>query len=280
IHRIIIPFEKNMEISHAFLQPLFNDLSTADIILRVDNIHFHSHVCVLYATSRFWNQYFKYQRAKRNNFGYINYNSIQDHEILLHDYSCSKRNFITRLHEYKGDPECEMKYTWTDFGNFLAYLYGYPMKERKKDNLYVLAHLASKNKFDWDKQHWKVTLRVSKWLGLNKLRCQVLKYVYSKGDSMFTNHVLKELNESDLKIALAISNGDDPCLLNFEVMINNDDKPELITQDDTEDDTEVIEEHDDMLIDGNMMYNKLMTNEIISDLDDQKVKMCRESSCH
>ncbi|CAG8810988.1 20176_t:CDS:1, partial [Dentiscutata erythropus] len=67
-------------------------------------------------------------------------------------------------------------------------------------------------------------------------------------------------------------------------MINNDDKPELITQDDTEDDTEeldeimvekndiAIEEHDDMLIDGNMTYNKLMTNGIISDLDGQKGK--------
>ncbi|CAG8725131.1 6369_t:CDS:1, partial [Dentiscutata heterogama] len=132
----------------------------------------------------------------------------------------------------------------------------------------------------WDKQHWKVTLRISKWLGLNKLRCQVLKYVYSKGDSMFTNHVLKELDESDLKIALAISNGDDPCFLNFEVMINNDDEPELRIQDDTEEldeimvekDDIVIEEHDDMLIDGNMMSNNLMTNEIIPDLDDQKGK--------
>ncbi|RIB10786.1 hypothetical protein C2G38_161353 [Gigaspora rosea] len=140
-----------METSHALLQPLFNDISTADIILRVDNVHFHSHVCILYATSRFWNQYFKFQRAKRINFGYINcvnHNSMQDHEILLHDYSCSKNNLITKLHEYKGDPECEMKYSWTDFGNLLAYLYGYPIKERKKDNLYVLAYLASKNKFD------------------------------------------------------------------------------------------------------------------------------------
>ncbi|KAF0478120.1 hypothetical protein F8M41_024099 [Gigaspora margarita] len=291
-----------MEISHAFLQPLFNDTSTADIILRVDNIHFHSHVCILYATSRFWNQYFKFQRAKRINFGYINcvnHNSMQeDHEILLHDYSCSKKNLITKLHEYKGDPECEMKYSWTDFGNLLAYLYGYPMKERKKDNLYVLAYLASKNKFDvpellqicddllhemWDKQHWKVTLRISKWLELNKLRCQVLKYVYSKGDSMFTKHVLKELDESDLKIALAISDGNNPCLLNFEIMVNNDDdQSELIKQDGTEElmtekddrvieehENSVIEEHDDMLVDSNM--NDTIT-EIIPDLDNQKGK--------
>ncbi|CAG8455741.1 15612_t:CDS:2 [Cetraspora pellucida] len=287
-----------MEISHAFLQPLFNDVNTADIILRVDNIHFHSHVCVLYATSGFWNKYFKYQRAKQSNFGYVMQD--QDHGILLHDYSCSKRNLITKLNEYKGDPECEMKYTWSDFGKFLAYLYGHPMKEKKKENLYVLAYLASKNKFDvpellqicdellhemasftkhWDKQHWKVTLRISKWLGLNKLRCQVLKHVYSKGDSMFTSHVLKELDESDLKIALAISDGNDPCLLDFEIMVNNDDKSEFIPQDSkefdeimTEKDVSGIEEQEDILIDDNMHY--MITDNSANEMMDDQKGMC------
>ncbi|RIB10787.1 hypothetical protein C2G38_2105217 [Gigaspora rosea] len=93
---------------------------------------------------------------------------------------------------------------------------------------------------------------------------------------MFTKHVLKELDESDLKIALAISDGNNPCLLNFEIMVNNDDdQSELITQDGTEEKDDrvieehdgVIEEHDDMLIDSNMN-----DTEIIPDLDNQKGK--------
>ncbi|CAG8570916.1 18372_t:CDS:1 [Racocetra fulgida] len=91
---------------------------------------------------------------------------------------------------------------------------------------------------------------------------------------MFTSHVLKELDESDLKIALAISDGNDPCLLDFEIMVNNDDKSELIPQDNkefdeimTEKDDSGVEEQDDMLIDDNMHYmsNNNSANEMMVD---------------
>ncbi|CAG8689878.1 2204_t:CDS:2, partial [Funneliformis mosseae] len=70
-------------------------------------------------------------------------------EYLFHDYSCNKEIAITRLHEYKGQENVELLYD------------------------------------RWNEQRWHVILRVSKWLGLKKLRCRVLQYVYNRGELMF-----------------------------------------------------------------------------------------------
>ncbi len=64
----------------------------------------------------------------------------------------------------------------------------------------------------WNKQRWHVILRVCKWLGLKKLRCQTLQYVYNQGDLMFHNHAKKDLDEQDWQILFVLSNGMDPRL--------------------------------------------------------------------
>ncbi|CAG8471961.1 1222_t:CDS:2 [Diversispora eburnea] len=201
-----------------FLGPLFNDIKTSDILLRIDNIHFHAHVCVLSVTSRFWNRYFRYTKLQKR-----------------HDYSCLKSKSITKLYQYKGDPETELNYTFEDFGIFLKYLYGYPIEEIDVNKFFVLAYLASNHKFDvpellefcdqilyetWGCQSWRVTLRVSKWIGLIKLRFKILKYIYSKGDSMFLSYISKELDEFDWKIIYVISDKDPCCKSDFEELFN------------------------------------------------------------
>ncbi|RHZ80253.1 hypothetical protein Glove_138g13 [Diversispora epigaea] len=247
-----------MDVRSPFLGPLFNDIKTSDILLRIDNIHFHAHVCVLSVTSRFWNRYFRYTKLQKrftllnekinndndNNNCNNDYNknrnnnsfSHDEREIMFrHDYSCLKSKSITKLYQYKGDPETELNYTFEDFGIFLKYLYGYPIEERDVNKFFVLAYLASNHKFDvpellefcdqilykmWDCQNWRVTLRVSKWIGLIKLRFKVLKYIYSKGDSMFLSYISKELDEFDWKIIYVISDKDPSCKSDFEELFN------------------------------------------------------------
>ncbi|CAG8521844.1 4764_t:CDS:2 [Acaulospora colombiana] len=217
----------------SLLHPLFNDLRTADIIIRVDNTHFHAHTCVLYVTTGFWNRYLKLRRSAllNGNEKPIDNGETPRERMLKHDCSCSKTKSIAGLCHYKGDTETELKYTFEDFGVFLKYLYGYPMEGMNENKLFVLAYLASKKKFDvpelvslcdqllyetWENRRWRITLRASKWLGLNKLRCQVLKYLYTKGDSMFAKHVVKELDEHDWKIMSIVSDQEDPCRMDFD----------------------------------------------------------------
>src|SRR5580765_899818 len=66
--------------------------------------------------------------------------------------------------------------------------------------------------FYWNKKRWHVILRVCKWLGLKKLRCQVLQYVHGQGELMFQRHAKKDLDEQDWQIMFVLTDGKDPRL--------------------------------------------------------------------
>src|ERR1044071_3380210 len=42
----------------AFIQSMFDNVDTADVMIRVDNETFNGHICILYATSEFFCKYF------------------------------------------------------------------------------------------------------------------------------------------------------------------------------------------------------------------------------
>ncbi|CAG8470738.1 414_t:CDS:2 [Acaulospora morrowiae] len=279
-----------------FLRPLFNDVKTADIMIRVDNIHFYAHTCVLYVTTGFWNRYFRHIKLRRltmlrckeeQNVDDLGDEALEE-GMLKHDYSCSKTKSITGLSHYRGDPETELKYTFEDFGIFLKFLYGYPVEGVNEHKLFTLAYLASKKKFDvpellslcdkllhetWESRRWRVAMKASKWLGLNKLRCQVLKYVYTKGESMFAKHIVKELDEHDWKVISIILDKEDPCLMDFdeicsrEISFGSDDpKDEMVenTMDRDESKNEIMED----MMDRDDSKNEIM--EDVMDRDDSK----------
>ncbi|RIA86367.1 hypothetical protein C1645_740914 [Glomus cerebriforme] len=198
-----------------FVRSLLNDSTTANILLRVDDFHIYAHTSILYCVSGFFKNLFKILIKEKEN------------DFLFHDYSCNKDIAIIKLNEYKGQEKVELLYDSIDFQNFIAFLYGYPIETRDQDQLFVLAYLGSKHKFDvpelvdfcdnvlyelWNKKHWHVILKACKWLGLKKLRCRVLQHVYSQGELMFQRHAKKDLNEQDWQIMIVLTNGKDPCL--------------------------------------------------------------------
>ncbi|GBC16195.1 uncharacterized protein OCT59_021665 [Rhizophagus irregularis] len=208
-----------------FVRSLFNDSTTANILLRVDNFHIYAHTSILYCVSGFFKKIFKLFARKIKEDG---------NNFLFHDYSCNREIAINKLYEYKGQEKVELLYDIIDFQNFIAFLYGYPVETRDQDQLFVLAYLGSSHKFDvpelvnfcdnvlyevWNKQQWHVILRVSKWLGLKKLRCQVLRYVYNQGELMFQRHAKKDLDEKDWQIMFVLTSGKDP-LLNIDNILN------------------------------------------------------------
>ncbi|CAG8450905.1 6014_t:CDS:2 [Funneliformis caledonium] len=215
-----------------FVRSLLNDTTTANILLRVDNFHIYAHTTILYCASGFFKKIFKILAHKDDE---------RRIEYLFHDYSCNKEIAITRLHEYKGQENVELLYDRVDFQNFVAFIYGYPIKTNDQDQLFVLAYLACKHKFDvpelvdfcdnilykiWNEQRWHVILRVSKWLGLKKLRCRVLQYVYNRGELMFQGHAKKDLDERDWQIMFVLSNGKDPLLVIDSILDGTYDDPQ------------------------------------------------------
>ncbi|CAG8536457.1 5800_t:CDS:2 [Dentiscutata erythropus] len=52
----------------------------------------------------------------------------------------------------------------------------------------------------WDRRMWRITLKVSKWLRLNNLRQEILKFLWSKGvDKLFNSRISKFIEEGDIK---------------------------------------------------------------------------------
>lgn len=96
-----------------FVRSLFNDSTTANILLRIDNFHIYAHTSILYCVSGFFKKIFKLFARKINDEG---------NKFLFHDYSCNKEIAINKLYEYKGQEKVELLYDIIDFQNFIAFL--------------------------------------------------------------------------------------------------------------------------------------------------------------
>ena len=109
-----MPPKHQIYTNHAeFIRSLFNDSTTANILIRVDNFHIYAHTTILYCTSGFFKKIFKIFAHKFGGKG---------NEYLFHDYSCNKEIAITKLHEYKGQEKVELLYDSIDFQNFIAFM--------------------------------------------------------------------------------------------------------------------------------------------------------------
>ncbi|CAG8535508.1 10854_t:CDS:2, partial [Acaulospora colombiana] len=139
--------------------------------------------------------------------------------FYFHDFSCTTTNAIKNWYDLKKkkskeeDLKLELYYSSQHFESFIAYLYGLPLQYKRMDNLFVFAYLALKFRVPelteycenllirmWDRRMWRITLKVSKWLGLHKLRSEILKFLWAKGvEKLFSSRVAKFLKEDDIK---------------------------------------------------------------------------------
>ncbi|CAG8435147.1 2355_t:CDS:2 [Diversispora eburnea] len=135
--------------------------------------------------------------------------TTSNNEFHFHDYSCSTTNVIQFWYELKNvknwetdESKVELYYSSQHFGNFIAYLYGHPLRYKKMNNLFVLAYLAHKFRVPELSDHCEnlLTQMVSKWLRLNNLRQEILKFLWSKGvDKLFNSRISKFIEEGDIK---------------------------------------------------------------------------------
>nr|CAG8451112.1 11276_t:CDS:2 [Entrophospora candida] len=197
---------------------LFNDKLTSDLIICVDKKCFYVHRCILQLYSKYFHDEFL---STTSTTSLITRKSSTSPLELIVDYTCSSNNCIKVWYDFDKNvhngKQNELYYDHEIFGRFLEYLLD--IESKTVDEMIVLGYLAKK--FDvpdlsesidgllelmplsWTKKEnkWKASLQISNWLGFERLRVYILKFLVKMIDKVDNykeiDDLFKQLDEQD-----------------------------------------------------------------------------------